>query len=230
MEIEFPKSECLLCNSNYTTRGIGKHIRVCLENKLNNIEGKKATYYLIHVYPDYAKEYFLYLLVKENMKLKDLDKFLRDIWVDCCGHMSGFFDKNFNEISNKESIGKISHYMDTVVYQYDFGDTTELQVKILEEYDVPSSFKGKIVLLARNAAPIIPCDECGERPAVEICQECQWNGDGGWLCEQCIEEHSCDDDMFLPVCNSPRTGICGYCEEGSEIDNDKILNKFLKQL
>lgn len=36
-----------------------------------------------------------------------------------------------------------------------------------------------------------------------------WDGEG-WLCESCAKNHECDEDMFLPVLNSPRTGVCGY--------------------
>ncbi len=35
-------------------------------------------------------------------------------------------------------------------------------------------------------------------------------GDAGWLCDSCAEDHKCGEDMLLPVVNSPRTGVCGY--------------------
>jgi len=28
--------------------------------------------------------------VKDNAALSDLDSFLRDIWLECCGHLSAF--------------------------------------------------------------------------------------------------------------------------------------------
>ena len=65
------------------------------------------------------------------------------------------------------------------------------------------------LLITRNAQPLIPCDECGVKPAVRICTECQWN-EKGWLCEACSQTHGCDEEMFLPAVNSPRTGVCGY--------------------
>ncbi|MEE4112859.1 MAG: hypothetical protein V2I40_08600 [Desulfobacteraceae bacterium] len=97
-----------------------------------------------------------------------------------------------------------------ITHQYDFGSTTELMVQAMGRYHGP--MKGKIQILARNAQPIIPCDGCNAKPAVVICTECMWD-DAGWLCEACAQTHDCDEDMFLPVVNSPRTGICGYTGE-----------------
>ncbi|MCI9662932.1 MAG: hypothetical protein HFI46_03510, partial [Lachnospiraceae bacterium] len=34
----------------------------------------------------------------------------------------------------------------------------------------------------------------------------------GWLCEDCVKTHECGEGMLLSVCNSPRMGVCGYCE------------------
>lgn len=66
-----------------------------------------------------------------------------------------------------------------------------------------------IEIFARNEIPEILCDECGKFPAVEICPECQCDG-SGWLCGSCANNHKCDQEMFLPVVNSPRAGVCGY--------------------
>ena len=68
--------------------------------------------------------------------------------------------------------------------------------------------KGKVEILARNEAPQIICDQCG-MPATTICPECIYD-EKGWLCDACAEEHDCDLGVFLPLVNSPRTGVCGY--------------------
>jgi Zn finger protein HypA/HybF involved in hydrogenase expression len=68
--------------------------------------------------------------------------------------------------------------------------------------------KGKVEILARNETPQIKCDQC-EKPATTICTECLYDG-GGWLCDDCASTHGCDEDMFLPLVNSPRAGVCGY--------------------
>ena len=96
-----------------------------------------------------------------------------------------------------------------LIYQYDFGSTTELCIKTIDIYHGTIEGNKKIQILARNAQPLIPCDECNNNLAVQICTECQGDG-GGWLCEVCSQNHECGDEMFLPVVNSPRTGVCGY--------------------
>ena len=32
-----------------------------------------------------------------------------------------------------------------------------------------------------------------------------------YLCEDCEKGHKHGDKYALPVCNSPRMGVCGYC-------------------
>ena len=96
-----------------------------------------------------------------------------------------------------------------LIYQYDFGSTTELNIKAVNIYRGKAENKENIRIITRNSQPVIPCDECGKHPAVEICTECEWQ-EGGWLCETCAEDHDCDKEMMLPVVNSPRTGVCGY--------------------
>jgi len=95
-------------------------------------------------------------------------------------------------------------------YEYDFGSTTELALKVIEDQNM--SFKKKVQLLARNEAPDIQCDHC-EKPAVQICSECVCNEEG-FLCKKCTADHKCGEEMLLPVVNSPRTGVCAY-EGGS---------------
>ena len=63
-------------------------------------------------------------------------------------------------------------------------------------------------VLARNDAPVLPCDVCGKE-ATHVCTRCIYD-DQGWLCDACVAEHECGEEMLLPVVNSPRVGMCGY--------------------
>ena len=92
------------------------------------------------------------------------------------------------------------------LHEYDFGTTTQLDMKCVSERQ--GKVKDMVEILARNDMPEILCDECG-KPAKEICTECIWEGKG-LLCESCAEEHECDEELLLPVVNSPRMGECGY--------------------
>ena len=109
---------------------------------------------------------------------------------------------------------KVEHLRDllkpgmTVGYEYDFGTTTELNIKVIAVVDRATP-DGAVEVLARNHAPQIQCDRCGERLAVKICSECAWEGKG-WLCKPCAARHKCGLEMLLSVVNSPRVGQCAY--------------------
>ena len=214
MNYRTPKSRCGLCNSEFTRQGFTRHTKSCLNKNLQKpSKAKPRDLLYLHVYDAFNPDYFLHLLIVENSTLRDLDAFLRSIWLECCGHMSSFSQKRFGEAFN------MNHKVEDVFipgtelcYQYDFGSTTELIVRAVDNYFGPPLSNDQIQILTRNAQPIIPCDECRAKPAVQVCSECQWDGKG-WLCEECSQTHECDDEMFLPVVNSPRTGVCGYTGE-----------------
>jgi len=189
-----------------------KHLLTCLPKNLEkgSMQKKINSQPFLHILikGHYASEYWLHLKVASNAKLKDLDQFLRDIWLECCGHMSAFRCGE-GELEMGRKLGDVLSPGMELLHEYDFGTTTELLVKVLAKYEGPMKKKRPIEILARNAPLEIPCDECGESLAVKICTECQWDG-AGWLCEACAEDHECGEDMMLPVVNSPRTGVCGY--------------------
>ena len=49
-----------------------------------------AKLFTILVEGSFFNEYWMYLEVPANTILRRLDNFLRDTWVECCGHMSMF--------------------------------------------------------------------------------------------------------------------------------------------
>ncbi len=209
MEYEAPKSKCELCGSEFARQGMTRHIKSCLKKHLEKKESKHKPQdlLLLHVADAFNPDYFLYLLLGEKTTLNDLDGFLREIWLECCGHMSAFsFERYGDEIDMRQKAADVFEPGSKMVYQYDFGSTTELNIKAMGHYRGP--IDQKIQIISRNAQPIIPCDVCSAKPAVQICTECAW--DGGWLCEDCAKTHECDEEMFLPVVNSPRTGVCAY--------------------
>jgi hypothetical protein len=206
------KSTCLLCNSIQTGAAMSKHLQSCLPNHLESskkVKGPKPkSFFHIMVQGTHAPRYWLHLKISSNAKLKDLDAFLRGIWLECCGHLSAFTCSG-GELGMQRRLSDILTPGMQLVHEYDFGDATLLSIKVLGSYEAPITGKGAIEVLSRNDPPEILCEECGKAPAVEICTECQWDGKG-WLCAACAMEHKCDEEMRLPVVNSPRTGVCGY--------------------
>lgn len=149
--------------------------------------------------------------------LEYLDRFLRDTWLECYGHLSAFtiegrtYASDASEEMEDESIdvelGEVLSVGTKFYHEYDFGTTTELALRVASERE--GEFRGKFIqLLARNDPPSITRESCG-RIATQVCSGCIWSGEG-WLCDECAGEHGCGEEMFLPVVNSPRVGMCGY--------------------
>ena len=213
-----------------------RHLKTCLEARAAAASGKKSAHttpaFLLTVSGKYAPEYWLHLQARADATLADLDSFLRRIWLECCGHMSEFkFARKKRplpllmgamdwlpmdwlpmeeEQSMDEPLKEVLTPGMEFEHEYDFGSTTHLALKVAGEFSVPDN-SASIMLLARNDPPQIACDVCG-KPAKVICTECSYDT-GGWLCAKCAKKHDCDEDMQLPVVNSPRVGVCGYTGE-----------------
>ncbi len=120
--------------------------------------------------------------------------------------LAGLFDEPAEE-SMDVALGKVLAPDLKCHYEYDFGSTTDLTVRVVAERD--EDLRGQpIRILARNEPPELACATCGQ-PAARICSQCVWAGEG-WLCEECARGHECGEEMLLPVVNSPRAGVCGY--------------------
>lgn len=202
--------KCLFCQQTYKKGSMTRHFPKCLAAHQNATGGR-----FFHVIVTGGPDYWLHLAVPVTATLKQLDEFLRDKWLECCGHLSAFrigetFYETETEWSEGESMkvkaDKVLKPALQFTHEYDFGSTTELDLKVAGVYEGASS--KKIKLLAENDAPLIPCSECGQ-PSVNFCTECLYE-DTGCLCEEHSQDHECGDDMFLPVVNSPRAGVCGY--------------------
>lgn len=163
-------------------------------------------------------EYWMYLEVPANSLLRKLDNFLRDTWVECCGHLSKFtidgvtyFSETFEDFKEDKSMNFIMNKIPGIGskfdYEYDFGSPTYLSLKIISERKVQDA-DSSIVILARNELPLMTCSTCG-KTATWICRQCFFEGKG-LACDDCAPEHECGEEYLLPVVNSPRVGECGY--------------------
>ncbi len=221
---------CQLCQGVFKKGQMTRHIQKCVATHeregqaVSQSRVKTGRLFHVIVQSPGASEYWLHLEVPETATLLDLDVFLRRIWLECCGHMSQFkightyyldspeytdFDSPWGMDSEEKemttSVADLFHPKLEFSYEYDMGSTTELALKVAGERQGPVTKKSGIRLMARNIPPIISCGKCGA-PAAWIDTEHSWEAEG-WLCEKCAGE---DPEMFLPVVNSPRTGVCGY--------------------
>ncbi|MBS4022356.1 MAG: hypothetical protein KGZ79_08040 [Dethiobacter sp.] len=218
------KGKCLFCGQTFSKLSVKKHLDKCNARGgdfLTEDDEKAERYFCILVQGHEDPEYWIYVDIPSKSTLKVLDQFLRDIWLECCGHLSSFEingqtfsvlpDREFDDRSMNT---KLENILDTGMqfrYEYDFGSTTRLKLKIAAAFYGKNRRK-KVKLLARNDQPDIKCSYC-EKTATGVCCACVYDGDG-WVCNDCADKHECGEEMLLPVVNSPRVGVCAYSGGG----------------
>ena len=215
------------CHGEFSKSNMTRHLQSCQQRAATQTEAEsnpQAQHIRIFhlVVEGYRLPiYWIHLQVTVQTTLATLDQFLRNIWLECCGHLSQF------EIANARysvdpvmySSGWYEGYqsmhvpLDNVLrvgqscsYTYDMGSSTELTLKVISEQQA-QAIGETIQVLARNIPPF-PCDKCG-KPATHICVQCS-SQDQGDLCDACAKEHQCEEDALSPLPNSPRFDVCGY--------------------
>ena len=212
--------KCCFCGGEFEKSAMAKHLKSC-DKRSESVKKPKAVQtksFLIMAKGRYSPEYWLYLEVKADARFKDLDAFLRNMWLECCGHLSSFQIDGIeysidliDEMGDKSMdipIEKVLEVGTKFYHKYDFGSTTELALKVIAEQQ-GSKANEPVKLSARNNPPEINCSLCGNS-ATQICTECLWSDEDAVFCDKCAGSHKCDSEMFLPVVNSPRVGVCGY--------------------
>ena len=216
--------KCYFCKRTFSKKGMTRHLQSCSKRKniLESSSGNKGIkkvkiFHIIAEGNDYLSDYWLHIEVPAIATLEELDNLLRDVWLECCGHLSLFKiedeiyfsepDENWEQEDMSIELSNVLSLNKKFYHEYDFGSTTYLKLKVVSERE--SEIKDtSIRIIARNDPPPITCSYC-DKLSTEICTECLWS-DGGWLCDDCAKKHKCSREMFLPVVNSPRTGVCGY--------------------
>ena len=197
---------CELCKRQASKSQMTRHVATCAADHDSSGTEESIVQFRIDAAGD--PRYWLHVEARSEAPFQQLDSLLRHVWLECCGHMSAFRIGD-SELSMHAKIGSGLHRKGLVfTYEYDFGSTTTLTGHVL------GTRKGRfgraaVRLLARNDAPAWRCEECSQ-PATTVCPFCIH--DGSYLfCEAHARKHPCaEEEVYLPVVNSPRMGICGY--------------------
>ncbi len=211
MSMPTPRGACTTCGKTWTSRGMSRHIAACRG------QGR-------HLHLRFADAssplWWLHLAVAPTATLRDVDQFLRAIWLECCGHLSAFTigHVRYDALPDLDDWGPPSGSMDTgmnsvlsegvkFIHEYDFGSTTRLAGQMI---GLVRGGRSKVEVLARNGDIPWTCN-C-EQPATALCMHC-----GALVCDACMLEtpecSTCEcswEECALPVLNSPRMGVCGY--------------------
>ena len=218
---------CELCGRRTTKAGMTRHLQGCLAEHEPS-RGEAARIFRLRIEDAYSPVYWMDVEMKARSTLQELDDFLRGEWLECCGHLSDFdIDGNTymvpnpyddgpfsmfadpNERTMEFKLGKVLNKGSRFQHTYDFGSSTELKLRVVDERQGRAA-KETVRLLSQNEAPVWQCEVCGE-DARWICTFCIYEKENPFYCEHHAEDHDCDEpEMILPVVNSPRMGVCGY--------------------
>ena len=203
------RGECAVCGGEYGKQAMIAHLE---KHQVEQDATPGDHTPRLHLLAEgaYGPQYWLHLDVRADATLKKLDTFLRGLWLECCGHLSQFIDGKglygigTSKIGMSRKFGDVLTPGMTFFHEYDFGDTTELKMRVLGKHD-GSPAKDPVLILARNLPPEMLCEVCGQ-PATLLGQD--YGGEFHEICEECADEEQ--REALLPVVNSPRAGVCGY--------------------
>ena len=212
------RGTCAYCGEVITKRSVTKHLEKC-PPRLETIQAAEAssrpveTLWHLRMQDARDKDFWLDLEMRGSAILDKLDKYLRAIWLECWDHLSMFTIGGWqgDEIANSRKVDTIFEPGLVLCHLYDFGTTSETDIKVVGFREGKATSKRPITLLARNLMPEAVCQECGQ-PAKWLCIECLYEEDKtGQLCDDHVEEHPHEEyGEPMPLLNSPRTGMCGY--------------------
>ncbi len=230
---------CVFCEKSFSKASLVKHLNTHLNQKTAS---GKSFHIKVETNPRWGRSsYFLMLWVDGNATLQKIDTLLRQLWLECCGHLSAFrlprnkrkspadfftdmlagkptFDKG--DIAMNRKAKDMMHKELILEYDYDFGSTTSLQLTVIEEFNVQA--EEPVMLLSRNEPLGILCESCGKTLAVQVCTVCV--NTEIMFCAACAKKHAKTcidfaDYAAMPVVNSPRMGVCDYT--GGQVDKER---------
>lgn len=89
---EVSKGICRFCQGEFAKSKMTQHLKSCKARfaKADEQEGQEQRLFHLFVEGTYRPSYWMHLEVPAAATLADLDDFLRDTWLECCGHLSEF--------------------------------------------------------------------------------------------------------------------------------------------
>ena len=112
---ETSKGTCNFCKGEFEKSKMTQHLKYCKQRiasmeTTSAQEPEKTKLFHLVVEGRYLPMYWMHLEMPADATLADLDDFLRDTWLECCGHLSAF------------RIGKVSYLSQTQDMDYEIVD------------------------------------------------------------------------------------------------------------
>src|SRR5947209_4813866 len=94
MARETSQGTCDLCKGTFPKASMTRHLTKCVAahdaEQPGAAKAKKGKLFHLVVEGKHDPRYWLHLEMPATATLGDLDGLLRDIWLECCGHLSAF--------------------------------------------------------------------------------------------------------------------------------------------
>ena len=195
-----------MCAHRTTKARMSTHLSVCIAT--HGGTGSARTSVVLRFDAPRDPRYWAFVEARADAPLRLVDAFLRKLWLECCGHLSAFRAAS-RELAMGVSVERAFASARTLRYEYDFGSTTELTGTIVSTRHGPTG-RAVVRLLARNEPIEWSCATCAA-PATVVCPFCMDTGDDHLFCDAHAGAHAhATEEVYLPVVNSPRMGVCGY--------------------
>ena len=165
------RGNCGYCEREFTKGSMLRHLPTCprraeIVAESDRKRGRASSLTHLRVL-DETGDFWLDLEMQASATLQDLDRYLRAIWLECCGHMSMFSTGGWaeeNELSMKTRIDRVLRPGVELLHIYDFGTTSETRVRGVAVREGRPTTRRPIDLMARNNMPDTPCMECDQPP------------------------------------------------------------------
>jgi hypothetical protein len=212
------KGKCAYCGQEIVKNVVAKHLAACAQHqgaitKAESKQGEAGALFHLRAQAAGLNQFWLDLEMRGSATLKDLDGYLKAIWLECCGHLSKFSVGGWQgkEIPKNRSADEVFAPGVELTHIYDFGTSSLTLIKCAGTRKGKPITSRPIALMARNLMPECDCIKC-KQPAAWLCMECLIEEDvWGTLCDEHKETHPHDNyGESVRLVNSPRLGMCGY--------------------
>lgn len=243
---------CKYCGKKLAANEMLEHLSECKnrEIKVYDSKRKKEGFFDILITSKSNEDYWMIIEVSEKTMLKEIDTFLREIWVGNEDCLSEFKIENIKykylpsgrtlyvepNQSMYHTVKNILEEEKTFDYTYAESKYTKIELNVFKYREGIRHEEEDIVLLSRNISPKMTCCKCRQNQAIWVDSEMYSLGYDAFWCEECREEIRKNAgikewellDNLLPICNSPRMGIDDY--EGSDFYADEFKTDLDREL
>ena len=148
------RGACAYCGEVITRRSVSKHMDRCPQRQAILASAAKSNrkvekLWHLRIQDAYNRDFWLDLEMTGSASLESLDRYLRAIWLECCGHLSEFTLGGWGglEVGKARKANSVFEPGVVLRHLYDFGTTSHTDIKVLEFREGKAATQKPIALL-----------------------------------------------------------------------------------